>query len=338
MYGHIGQRLILMVVTLIGVATITFFLSRILPGSPVEMMVGYRATAEAVEAAKKELGLDKPLHIQYVRFVSDALRGDFGISLQTKQPVIEEIGRRALATLELASLTTVLLIVVGVPIGVISAVHRNTPVDHAVRTLSIAGVALPAFMLGMLLQMVFYGWLGWLPLQGRLSAEIYLDHPFAQVTGLFLVDTLLSGDWVAFKDALAHIVLPLTTLTLVTLPLVTRITRNMMMDVLQEDFVRTALAYGIARRTVYYRYALKAMLIPLMTVVGLTFGYLLGGSVIVEFVFDWPGLGAYVARSIASSDFPATVGVTVVLATAYLTINLIVDLLYYVADPRLRVA
>jgi peptide/nickel transport system permease protein len=338
MSRHISQRLILMIVTLIGVATITFFLSRILPGSPVEMMVGYRANAEAVEAAKKELGLDKPLHIQYVRFLGDALRGDFGISLQTKQPVIEEIGRRALATIELASLTTLLLIVVGVPIGVISAVRSNTPVDHAVRTLSIAGVALPAFMLGMLLQMIFYGWLDWLPLQGRLSAETFLDHDFPRVTGLFLVDTLLGGDWVAFKDAVAHIVLPLTTLTLVTLPMVTRITRNMMMDVLQEEFVRTALAYGIPRRQVYYRYALKAMLIPLMTVIGLTFGYLLGGSVVVEFVFDWPGLGAYVARSIASSDFPATVGVTIVLATAYLTVNLIVDLLYYVADPRLRAA
>ena len=338
MYRYIAQRLLLLVVTLIGVATITFFLSRVLPGSPVEMMIGFHPTADQIAAAKKELGLDQPLHKQYVRFVSEAIRGDFGISLRTKQPVVEEIGRRSLATIELTLLTTLLLVSIGVPVGVVSAVHSNSPIDHTVRTLSIAGVAFPVFIVGMLLQMLFYGKLGWLPLQGRLSSEIYLDHPFERVTGMFLIDTLLARDFVAFKDAAAHIMLPLTTLTLVTLPMVTRITRNLMMEVLQEDYVRTALAYGIPRPVVYYRYALKAMLIPLMTVVGLTLGFLLGGSVVVEFVFDWPGLGGYVARSIAASDFPAAVGVTLVLASAYLTVNLIVDLLYYVADPRLRSA
>lgn len=336
MLRYVALRLILMVVTLMGVATITFFLSRVLPGSPVQMMLGYRPSGELIAAAERELGLDQPLHRQYVRFVSDAVRGDFGISLRTRQPVVEEIGRRSLATIELTTLTIVLLVVIGVPAGVISAVHNNSPVDHTVRFLSIAGVAFPSFVVGMLLQMLFYGHLGWLPLQGRLASEVYLDYPFARTTGLFLVDSLLSGNFVVFRDALRHIMLPLATLVLVTLPLVTRVTRNLMMEVVQEEYVRTALAYGIPRFTVYYRYALKAVLIPLMTVVGLTLGFLLGGSVVVEFIFDWPGLGGYVAKSIATGDFPATVGATLVLASAYLVVNLVVDLLYFVSDPRLR--
>ncbi|MGI9333628.1 MAG: ABC transporter permease [Gammaproteobacteria bacterium] len=336
MLRHIANRVVLMTVTLIGVATITFFLSRVLPGSPVALMVGYHPTQEAIDAAVRELGLDRPLSEQYVRFVTDAVRGDFGMSLHTKQPVIEDIAERSTATIELTTLAVVLVMLVGVPIGVISAVRSNTLVDHVVRTVSIAGVALPVFMAALLLQMCFYGWLGWLPLQGRLSSEVLLDSHFERVTGLFLVDTLLAGDGAAFKDAALHLLLPVTTLTLATLPMVTRITRNMMMEVLNEEYVRTAFAYGIAKRDVYYRYALRATLIPLLTVVGLTYGFLLGGSVVVEFVFDWPGLGGYVVRSITRNDFPAAVGVTLVLATAYLTINLVVDLLYHVIDPRLR--
>ena len=338
MLRYVAQRLILLVATLIGVATITFFLSRVLPSSPIQTMLGFRPTGEAIAAAERELGLDRPLHEQYIRFVSDAVRGDFGISLRTKQPVVEEIARRSLATIELTVLTIVLLVAMGVPAGVISAVRHNSSLDHTVRVLSIAGVAFPSFVVGMLLQMLFYGHLGWLPLQGRLSSEVYLDHPFARTTGLFLIDSLLARDFVVFKDALRHILLPLATLTLVTLPLVTRITRNLMMEVMQEDYIRTALAYGMPRTTVYYRYALKAMLIPLLTVVGLTLGFLLGGSVVVEFIFDWPGLGGYVAKSVSTGDFPAAVAATLVLASAYLTVNLIVDLLYFVSDPRLRLA
>lgn len=336
MLRYVAQRILLLVVTLLGVTTITFFLSRVLPGSPVELMIGFRPTQEQIEAARHELGLDLPLHLQYVRFLGEAARGDFGISLHTKQPVISDIAIRSGATIELTTLAVIVVVVVGVPIGVVSAVRSNTWLDHAARTFSIAGVAFPIFMVGIGLQMLFYGDLGLLPLQGRLASEVLLDHPFEAVTGLYLVDTVLAGSWTAFASAASHIVLPLATLSLATLPLVTRTTRNMMMEVLGEDYVRTAFAYGIAKRDVYYRYALKATLIPLMTVVGLTYGVLLGGSVVVEFVFDWPGLGGYVVRSITRSDFPATIGVTLFLATVYLSINLIVDLLYFTVDPRLR--
>ncbi len=335
MYRYVAHRILLLILTLIGVVTITFVLGRVLPGSPVELMIGYRPNQEQIEAARAALGLDLPLHIQYLHFLGDAIQGDFGISLHTKQPVITDIAIRSTATLELTVLAIITVVLVGVPVGVISAVRSNTIVDHVTRSISIAGVALPVFMVGILLQMLLYGGLGWLPLQGRIGSLVLLDHPFETVTGFYLVDTLLAGSSTAFFSAAAHIVLPMLTLTLATLPLVTRTTRNMMMEVLQEDYVRTAFAYGIPAQHVHYRYALKATLIPLMTIVGLTFGVLLGGSVVVEFVFDWPGLGGYVVRSITRSDFPGTIGVTLFLATVYLVINLVVDLLYFIADPRL---
>ncbi len=336
MTRYVVQRLILMVGTLIGVLTVTFVLTHILPGSPVEMMLGHRPTPDQIAAAKHQLGLDLPLWEQYLRFLSEIGRGHFGNSYLTSQPVIQDIGQRLMATVELTTLAMICIILVGVPIGVLSAVKANSPIDHFVRSLPVAGVALPGFMLGMLLQMAFYGWLGWLPLQGRMTSTVLLDHSFPTVTGLYLIDSLLAHDGVAFRDAAAHIVLPLVTLSLANLPLVARTTRNLMVEALTEDYVRTAFAYGLPRRDVYFRYALKATLIPLLTVIGLTYGYLLGGAVVAEYVFDWPGIGSYVVRAITQSDYPAAVGVTMFLAAAYLTINLIVDLLYFLVDPRLH--
>ena len=257
---HVVQRLILMVGTLIGVLTVTFVLTHILPGSPVEVMLGHRPTPDQIQAAKHQLGLDLPLWQQYLRFLGEITQGHFGTSFLTSQPVLQDIGERLMATVELTTLAMICIIVVGIPIGVLSAVKANSPIDHFVRSLSVAGVALPGFMLGMLLQMTFYGGLHWLPLQGRMTSAILLDHHFPHVTGLFLVDTLLAGDWVAFRDAAAHIVLPLATLSLANLPLVARTTRNLMVEALNEDHVRTAFAYGLPRRDVYFRYALKATL------------------------------------------------------------------------------
>ncbi|MBW8637566.1 ABC transporter permease [Hoeflea sp. WL0058] len=334
--SYIGRRLLMLVIILAGVITITFFLSRVLPGSPVEMMIGYRPTAEEIEAAKIELGLDKSLPVQYLSFLVDAARGDFGKSLSTGRPVIEDIGQRAGATLELTFTSMVLVLLIGIPLGVISAVNREKPADQFVRAVSIAGAALPVFMVGILLQMLFEGQLGWFPLQGRLSSSLLFDGSFEPRTGLYVIDSLIAGSWSTFFDALAHLVLPVATLTLSTLPLVTRITRNMMMEVLEEEYIRTAHAYGVRASYVHYRYALRATLIPLITVAGLTYGYMLGGTVVVEFIFDWPGLGGYLVRSISRNDFPATVGVTTVLAASYLLINLVVDLLYHAVDPRLR--
>jgi len=333
---YIAQRLLLMVGILLGVLTIAFVLGRVLPNSPATLILGDRPTAEQVAKAEEELGLNKPLLVQYALYMGQIAKGNFGDSLRTHQPVLVEIRNRMGATIELTTLAIVIVVIVGVPLGVLSAVRQNSWLDNIVRAGAVGGVAIPAFILAMVLQIVFYGQLSWLPIQGRMDSDILLDVPFSRVTGLFLVDTLLAGEWGAFKSAASHIILPTLTLSIVTLATVTRITRNMMVEVLGEEFIRTAFAYGIPSRRIYFRYALKATLIPMLTVIGLTYGYLLGGAVVVEFVFDWPGLGGFLVFSIVQNDFPAVLGTTLFLSGAYLTINLLVDLLYFAVDPRLR--
>ena len=333
---YVVQRLILMVGIILGVMTITFVLSRVLPSSPAELMLGDRPTVEQIAAAEVELGLDKPLLVQYVSYVSDVFRGEFGNSLRTGQPVLVEVGDRLGATFELTTLAMLLVVSIGVPLGVFSAVRQNSMLDNVARAFAVSGVAFPSFILAMMLQMMFYGALGWLPLQGRLDPIVSLDSPIQPMTGLFLVDALLTGNWDGFVDALAHIALPLLTLTILLLATVTRITRNMMVEVLKEEYIRTAFAYGVPKTSIHYRHALKATLIPMLTVIGLTYGHLLGGAVIVEVIFDWPGLGGFVVFSIIANDYPASLGATLLLAGIYLTVNLIVDLLYFVVDPRLR--
>ena len=338
MARYIAKRILMIVCILIGVLTITFVLSRVLPGSPVEIMLGHRPTQKQIETARRELGLDLPIYQQYVRYILAAAQGDLGMSLGTKRPVSEDLFRRMTATFELTTLAVLLVVLVGIPLGVLSAVRQNTLIDHCARTLSMTGMALPVFLIGLLLQMLFYGALDWFPLQGRINGEVLLDHSFPAVTGLYLFDTALAGEWTAFRSAVQHLVLPTLTLAIVSLAVVTRITRNLMVEVLSEDYVRTAFAYGIPNSTVYFRYALKATLIPMMTIIGLTYGFMIGNSVITEYVFDWPGLGGYVVNAISVNDFPAIMGVTLLLATIYLIINLIIDLMYYVVDPRLRVS
>lgn len=326
----------MMVGILIGVLTIAFVLGRVLPNSPATLILGDRPTAEQVQRAEEELGLNKPLFVQYALYMGQVARGNFGQSLRTKQPVLVEIRNRMGATIELTTAAMVIVVLLGVPLGVFSAVKQNSLLDNLVRAGAVGGVAIPAFILAMMLQIVFYGQLNWFPIQGRIDSSILLDDPFARVTGLFLIDTLIAGEWGAFKSAVSHLILPTLTLSIVTLATVTRITRNMMVEVLGEDYIRTAFAYGIPSRKIYFSYALRATLIPMLTVIGLTYGYLLGGAVVVEFVFDWPGLGGFLVFSIVQNDFPAVLGTTLFLSGAYLSINLVVDLLYLVVDPRLR--
>ncbi len=336
MLKYVAQRVAMLVVILFGVLTVTFALSRVLPSSPVEIMLGHRPTPEQVEAAKQELGLDRPLYEQFVTYLGDIVSGDFGVSLRTGRPVLGDLAERAAATFELTTIAVILVVLIGVPLGVLSAVRRNSLADHAARTFSIAGMALPVFLIGMLLQMLFYGSLRILPLQSRIGSEILLDHPFEKTSGFYLLDTLLAGNWIAFESAALHMALPVMTLAIASLAVVTRITRNLMIEALGQDYIRTVRAYGVPEHLINFRYALKATLVPMLTVIGLTYGFMLGGSVVVEFVFDWPGLGGYVVGAITRNDYPAVMGVTLFLATMYLTINLVIDLLYFAVDPRLR--
>ncbi|MGF1695747.1 ABC transporter permease [Vibrio lamellibrachiae] len=335
MKRYMFKRLGMLLGILFGVLTITFFLTRVLPSSPVEMMLGAKPTAEQVAQAKVELGLDQPLVYQYASYVKNALMGDFGVSLRTGQAVTVDIKSHMLATIELVTIAITLSIFIGVPIGVWSAVKRNTLVDQSARSVSIIGVAVPSFFLAIMLQMLFYGVLGWLPLQGRISAELMIDSGFTPITGFFLLDSVISQNWLVFNDVLRHMILPILTLSLSTLAIFVRTTRNLMVEVLKQDYVRTGHAYGLSPKRIYFFYALKATLIPLLTVVGLTYGFMLGNSVIVESVFDWPGIGRYVVNAVITNDFPAVMGVTLFLSGSYLMVNFIVDLIYFSVDPRL---
>lgn len=336
MTAYVAKRLATMVLILIGVLITTFVISRVLPGSPVEMMLGSRPSAEAVERVTAELGLDRPLYVQLYRYAADVVQGDFGTSLMTKRPVLDEIAEKFPATLELVLAAVLLVALVGVPLGVLAALDRNGPVDVAARSLSAFGVAIPTFLVAMMLQLVFSGWLHLLPLQGRIDDLVLLDYEFDPVTGFYLIDSALAGAWPAFGSAAVHLILPMLSLALSALALIIRITRTMMIDALGEEFVTTLRAYGVADRRIHFRYALKAALIPLLTVIGLAFGYLLGTSVIAEYVFDWPGIGGFIVEAITKSDYPSVMAVTLLLATAYLLVNFVVDMLHFAVDPRLR--
>ncbi|MQW02010.1 ABC transporter permease subunit [Sinorhizobium medicae] len=336
MLKYISTRLLLLVLVLVGVLVITFFVTRLVPGSPVSLMLGARPTAAEVAAKTVELGLDRPVYEQFFRYASSIATGDLGTSFHTKRPVTTDILERSSATFELVTISLVVALLIGAPLGVFSAVKQNTPSDYAARFVATIGMAMPLFLSGMLLQIIFYGDLSVLPLHGRLSQEFISSGSVHRYTGLLLFDTLLSGNLSAFADAARHLMLPVATLVIASLGVMMRVTRNTVIEVLSQDHILASRALGIGNQLLYWRYTFKATLVPLLTVVGLTYGYLLGGAVVVEFIFDWPGLGGYAIDAIAVNDYPAVMGVTFVLAAANLIVNLIVDLLYFALDPRTR--
>jgi len=335
MLVYLAKRGAALLAIVLGVMALVFIASRVLPSSPVEMALGAKPTAQQIAQARAELGLDRPLPEQFARFALRAVQGDLGQSLRTGQPVASEILGRFAATAELVTLALLVAVALGVPLGVWSAARRGRLFDRLSRASSVSMLAVPVFFLGILLQLVFYGQLQWLPLQGRIDSDLLLDTPFASVTGFFLIDTLIAGDMAAFRSALQHLALPVTALAAASLAVVMRTTRNVMAEVLQTDYVRTARAYGMGPQRLLFGFALRAAMLPLLTVIGLTYGFMLGGSVIVEYVFDWPGIGGYIVESVVTNDFPAVIGVTLLVSTVYLLINLVIDLLYFAMDPRL---
>lgn len=326
------KRLIGMVWVVLGVTLITFIISHLIPGDPARLIAGERATDEIVAAIRSRLGLDLPLYQQYWNYMVALAQGDLGTSIRTSRPVLEDIAAFFPATLELALVALLLATLVGIPLGVLSAVYRNRPIDHFVRTISVTGISTPAFWLGLGLIIVFYGKLGWLPGGGRLAQGM---APPPDVTGLYLVDSLLAGDMATFRSALHHILLPAITLGFVHLGVVARQIRSAMLEQLGEDYVRTARAYGLTPWSVVLRHALPNALIPSVTVLGLALGDLLYGAVLTETVFGWPGMGAYVVDSIQALDFPAVMGFAVVVSVAYVILNFLVDLAYRWIDPRI---
>jgi peptide/nickel transport system permease protein len=329
----IRKRLVFLLLVVLGVSVITFSISHLIPGDPARLVAGDRASDALVASIRAEMGLDRPLSEQYWTYIKGTIQGDLGISLRTNRPVAQDLLIFFPATLELAVVALVLAVLAGVPLGVLSAVYRGKPIDHVVRTLAVTGISTPAFWLGLLLIMTFYGALGWLPGGGRISSELI---PPVRVTGLYLIDSLLAGDMRAFISTFKHLALSAFTLGFVHLGVVARQVRSAMLDELQQDYVRTARANGISKWNVIIYHALPNALIPSVTVLGLALGDLLYGAVLTETVFAWPGMGAYVVSSIQSLDFPAVMGFAVVVSFAYVLVNLAVDLVYMVIDPRIQ--
>jgi peptide/nickel transport system permease protein len=308
-----------------------FVIGRILPGDPVQLAAGPQATKSEIEALRAEFGLDQPLIVQYVSYAKGLAVGDWGRSIQSRQPVLTELRAYLPATLELVIAAMVVAIVIGIPAGLISAVYRDRWPDVASRAISLGAISIPRFFLGLLLQLAFAMWLGWLPLGGRLPI---IQSPPAHWTGFYTVDALIAGDFVTFWLVLQYLVMPAVALSLSPLATITRMMRASTLEVLSQDYVLTARALGLSQRLIVFKYVLKNALSASLTVIGLYFGWLLGGTVLVETVFDWPGIGLYATKAITTQDFMPVMGVTLCIGMVFVTVNLLVDLAYGLVNPK----
>ena len=330
---YIVKRLFLMIIVMLGVATIVFFITHVIPADPVGAILGGNAPIELVDQMRHQLGLDKSIPLQFINYMEGIVHGDFGVSLKTNRSVLKDIIDFFPATIELAIVSMIFATIVGVVLGILSAVYRNKVIDHFSRVFSILGVSMPVFWLGLLLLLLFYYRLGWLPGGGRNSLFIFPPH----ITGLVLLDSAIAGDWTSFWDGLRHIILPAFVLGYASAASIARIMRASMLDILRQDFIRTAKSKGLSKRVVIYRHAVKNALIPVVTIIGLSFGSLLSGAVLTETIFSWPGLGRYIVNALLVLDYPAVTGGTLFIAFIYSLANLIVDISYAVLDPRMRV-
>ena len=333
MLAFLLTRLLLLIPTFIGVTLAAFSFIRLLPGDPVLALSGERGiTPERHAALMSEFGLDKPLWQQYLAFIQDVFSLDLGNSLVTKRPVLEEFLTLFPATVELSLVAMTLAVVIGLPIGVIAAQRRGKFLDHTVMTVALTGYSMPIFWWGLLLIILFSGWLGWTPVSGRISLLYFFDTP----TGFMLVDSLLSGEAGAFKSAVRHLILPSIVLGTIPLAVIARQTRSAMLEVLSEDYVRTARAKGLSPLRVVGLHALRNALIPVITVIGLQVGVLLGGAILTETIFSWPGVASWIVHSIERRDYPSVQGGLLLIAGIIMLVNLAVDLLYGLVNPRIR--
>lgn len=333
MRAYIIRRLIWMVFVVFGMTLIVFVVTHLIPAEPATIAAGLGASADSIQAIRKEFALDRPLYEQYWIYLKGLLHGNLGRSILTGRPVLDDIKDRFPATLELALVSTFTSLLMGVSLGVLSAVSKDRFADNFIRLLSILWVGMPEFWLALMLQILFYGELGWLPAGGRTAVE--LAGP-PRITGMFTVDALLSLRFGILANVLKHLILPVTALSLVRMAELTRMTRSGMLEVLQQDYIRTARAKGLSQMRVLATHAVKNASLPVITIIGIQFGYALGGTVLIEAIFQWPGIGRYAVHSIQNVDFQAVIGVAVVLSGVFVLVNLFVDLLYTFADPRIR--
>lgn len=331
---YIIRRTASSLLVLLGLTVITFFIARVIPSNPAALYIGPKARQDDITRIEKQLGLDRPLPVQYAFYMKQLLQGDLGTSISTKRPITQEITTRLPVTLELLFYAMSLTVAVGIPIGVLSARWQGRWMDLLIRVLSIIGVSLPAFWLGLLLQVLLVRNLELFPLSGQFDSDLRFTNPITAVTGFVTLDTLLTQNWVAFKDVLWHMVLPALTLAAYSMGIVARMTRATMLEVLSQDYIRLARAYGLRDTYILFVSALKNAIGPTLTVLGLTIAYLLTGSFFVEIVYNLPGLGQLTVRSLLNLDYPAIMGITLFGAVGYVMINLLVDLTQAWVDPR----
>lgn len=329
-----AQFLFMLAVTFLGLLAITFVIGRVVPIDPVIAVVGDRASQETYDAVRAEMGLDDPLVVQFVRYVGQILQGDLGTSVSTGRAVTEDLGRVFPATLEMATLGIIIGIALGVPMGVFAAARQGTWLDQIIRVVGLAGYAIPAFWLGLVGLVLFYATLGWVGGPGRI--DFFLDGMVPSKTGLLLVDSALDGNWEAFRSAFSHIVLPAMILGFFSLAYIARMTRSFMLEQLSQEFITTARVKGVPERLILWRHAFRPIRVQLITVVGLSYAGLLEGSVMIEIVFSWPGIGNYLTTALLNADMNAVLGATLVIGSVFVAINKGSDALYRILDPRAR--
>jgi peptide/nickel transport system permease protein len=327
------RRTLLSTIALLGITLLVFILSHIVPGDPARMAAGPQAREEQVESVRKEFGLDKSLPEQYFIYMKNLLHGNLGKSLQSRRPVLDDLIDYFPATLELTLIATVIAVAFGILIGIISAIQKDKSADHLARIFSLTGVSMPVFWLGIILVIIFYRQLGILPFGGRISPKIMApDH----ITGLYILDSILTGNWEALKSSTLYIILPSFTLAYSSLAVVSRMTRASLLETIHEDYIRTARGKGLSERMILWGHALRNAMIPVTTIIGLQFGGLLGGAFLVEVIFSWPGLGTYAMKAILFLDYNGIIGVTLLVGFTYMLVNLLVDFVYIIVDPRMR--
>jgi peptide/nickel transport system permease protein len=329
---YIGRRILQIIPVLLGVSIVVFFMVRAIPGDPAQILLGQQATQEQVQELRERMGLDKPVVVQYGLFLKDAIRGDLGTSIVTGRPVTTELLVRFPATLELTAFAMFIAVLVGVPVGVISAVKQYSWLDKVTSVLALTGISMPIFWLAMILIVIFTVKLGLLPFPGRLDS----GYTITAITGLVLVDSLLTFNFAGFWNGLLHLIMPALALGTIPMAIVMRMTRSSMLEVMGEDYVRTARAKGVVPWRVIFKHALRNAMLPTVTVIGLQIGLLMGGAVITETIFSWPGVGQIAYESVNRRDYAMIQGVVLYGATLFVLVNLLVDILYAVLDPRVR--
>jgi peptide/nickel transport system permease protein len=333
MLAYIIRRILIMIPTLLGVSIIVFFMLHLTPGDPAELLMGERASEEALQDIREHLGLNKPVYVQYGIFLKQLLKGDLGETIWTRQKVWIEVKQRFPATIELSIVALFISCVLGMLLGIISATKQYSIFDYLSMLGALIGVSMPIFWLGLVFMLIFSLNLGWLPMSGRLSIGIELET----ITNFYVLDAVLTGNWEAFRDALWHIIMPAFTLSTIPTAIIARMTRSSMLEVLRQDYIKTAKAKGLSQFKVVFKHALRNALIPVVTTIGLQFGVLLCGAILTETIFAWPGVGKWIYDAVMQRDYMVIRGGTLFLASIFIVINLCVDVLYAVINPRIKV-